>query len=223
MPRPARPGAHDALLDAAREEFARRGLENARVEDIARRAHVSKGAFYLHFRTKDDAFREILQRFLGAVEEQAARRHEAEERFLERTGSRGADFEERLEFECSCDVELLELMWRNRRIIVVIDGAGGHRFARMLRDFRDRMRAIVSRNIADAQACGQLRSNLDPVVLGDIIVGAYETYARRMGDMKEKPDLAGWIRTFLVVLYEGIADRPAQGAASDRRTAATAR
>lgn len=219
MSRPARPGAHDALLEAARDEFARRGLENARVEDIARRARVSKGAFYLHFRTKDDAFREILQRFLGAIEEQAARRSEAAARFRDQVGARAPDLAERLEFECACDTELLELMWRNRRISAVIDGAGGHRFARMLRDFRERMRAIVSRNLGDAQASGDLRPDTDFAVLGDVIVGAFEAYARRMGEMKDKPDLAAWARAFHAVLYEGIARRPAQAAAPDRRAA----
>src|SRR5690242_13676194 len=80
MPRRSRPGAREALLDAARQEFARVGLERARVEDVARKAGISKGAFYLHFATKDEAFREILQRFLGALEDHARRRREVEER-----------------------------------------------------------------------------------------------------------------------------------------------
>jgi AcrR family transcriptional regulator len=71
--RPTRPDTHQALLEAARVEFSRRGLERARVEDIARRAGISKGAFYLHFRTKDDAFNELLHRFLGALESLAQR------------------------------------------------------------------------------------------------------------------------------------------------------
>src|SRR5512145_2539732 len=115
MARPPRPGAHEALLDAAREEFARVGLERARVEDIARRAGISKGAFYLHFRTKDDAFREMLQRFLGALEDHARRRHEVEERLArEARGAPAAARREQFEAECASDAELLELLWRNR-------------------------------------------------------------------------------------------------------------
>ena len=74
MGRPARPGLRDALLEAARAEFAARGLERARVEDIARRASASKGAFYLHFESKEQVFEELLQRFMGAFEDQARRR-----------------------------------------------------------------------------------------------------------------------------------------------------
>lgn len=55
MPRPARPAVREELLDAARTEFARRGLAHARVEDIARRAGISRGAFYLHVRAASQA------------------------------------------------------------------------------------------------------------------------------------------------------------------------
>ncbi len=207
MPRCARPGAHDALLEAARDEFARRGLERARVEDISRRARLSKGAFYLHFRTKEDAFREILQRFLGAIEEQAERRNDAEARFLRETAGAPPDLARRLEFECAFDTEVLELLWRNRRIVAAMDGAGGHRYARLVADFRERMRAVVARNIASSQLAGQLRPDADPAVLGDVIVGAFEAYARRLVPVKEKPDLAAWARSFLLVLYLGMLDR----------------
>ncbi len=207
MPRPARPGAHDALLDAARTEFGRRGVERARVEDIARRAGISKGAFYLHFRTKQDAFEELVQRFLGALEEHARRRHEQEERF-EREAAGAEDVPRRLEFECAADAELLDVLWRNRHLLAALDGAG-QVYARLVGDFRRRMRALVVSRIIDRQSAGGLRRDVDPEVIGDVVVGTYEDFARRMIDMKERPDLAAWARSLLVVLYEGILERPA--------------
>ena len=54
-----------ALLRTAEEVFAEKGLEGARVEEIARRAKVSKGAFYLHFESKEEAFREVVESFLA--------------------------------------------------------------------------------------------------------------------------------------------------------------
>ncbi len=207
MPRPARPGAHDALLDAARTEFGRRGVERARVEDIARRAGISKGAFYLHFRTKQDAFEELVQRFLGALEEHARRRHEQEERF-ERDAAGAEDVPRRLEFECAADAELLDVLWRNRHLLAALDGAG-QVYARLVGDFRRRMRALVVSRIIDRQSAGGLRRDVDPEVIGDVVVGTYEDFARRMIDMKERPDLAAWARSLLVVLYEGILERPA--------------
>jgi AcrR family transcriptional regulator len=210
MARRPRPGTREALLDAAREEFARVGLERARVEDIARRAGISKGAFYLHFATKDAAFRDMLQRFLGALEDHARRRHEVEERLWREPEVPGD--RERLaavfDAECAEDTAMLELMWRNRQITAALDGAG-RPYRELVTDFRRRMLALVANRIAERQRAGVLRPDFDPAVFGEIVVGCYEDLARRMADMPAKPDFAAWTRTFLVALYEGILVRAA--------------
>ena len=212
MARPANPVAHEALLEAARAEFARRGLGPARVEDIARRAGVSKGAFYLHFRTKEAAFEVILQRFLGVLEEHARRRHEAEERFerAERSSSAPGDpIARRIDFECAADADLLEILWRNRQILAAIEGATGRPFTRLLADFRRRMRGLVASRIREHQAAGRLRRDVDAEVVADIVLGTYEDFGRRMIEMKTRPDLAGWARSLLLVVYQGVLERPA--------------
>src|SRR5690349_1611763 len=42
----------EEILDAALDEFTERGFEAARMEDIARRASISKGGIYLYFPSK---------------------------------------------------------------------------------------------------------------------------------------------------------------------------
>jgi AcrR family transcriptional regulator len=216
-PRPSNPLAREALLDAARLEFARAGLDHARVEDIARRAGVSKGAFYLHFDSKEDAFREILQRFLGVLEEQNTRRREAEvafEREVGRPGA-GATLEQLMQHDCQLDAEVLEVLWRNRLILAALDRATGQPYLEMVADFRRRMRQLVAGSIALKQGEGWLRSDVDPDVVGDVIVGAYESYGRRMVDLRAKPDLGAWARAFHILLYQGLfspaAQRPPAG------------
>jgi AcrR family transcriptional regulator len=49
----ARPGE---IIDAALEVFAEKGFAAAKLDDIARRAGISKGALYLYFETKEDIF-----------------------------------------------------------------------------------------------------------------------------------------------------------------------
>ena len=49
------------ILDAALAEFAERGLAAARLEDIAKRAGVSKGTIYLYFPNKEELFREVIR------------------------------------------------------------------------------------------------------------------------------------------------------------------
>ncbi len=77
MPRPAAPRKHAArrrrrplerpaqILDAALIEFGERGLANARLDDVARRAGVAKGTIYLYFPTKDALFRAMVRHIAG--------------------------------------------------------------------------------------------------------------------------------------------------------------
>ena len=49
------------LIDAALEVFGEHGLAGARLEDIAKRAGVSKGTIYLYFPNKEALFREMVR------------------------------------------------------------------------------------------------------------------------------------------------------------------
>jgi AcrR family transcriptional regulator len=210
MARRPSPGARAALLEAARAEFTAHGLAGARVEDVARRAGLSKGAFYLHFRSKEEAFEELVRRLFGALKEQAARRQEAEDHFVrEHRGAPGALVEQQIEFECAQDLETVESLWRNRFALPILDAAGP-RYAGLLSGFRRGIHALVARRIADRQAAGWARPDLDPAVVADVVVGTYEGLARRLQGLRddEKPDLAAWTRAFLRLLYEGLRVAP---------------
>lgn len=50
-----------ALLDSARRIFARDGFEACRIEDVAAATGHTRGAFYAHFRTKEDLFFALLE------------------------------------------------------------------------------------------------------------------------------------------------------------------
>lgn len=52
----------EALLDAAEEVFLERGVANASLDQISRRAGVTRGALYWHFRNKGDLFRAMIDR-----------------------------------------------------------------------------------------------------------------------------------------------------------------
>jgi len=235
MGRPARPDLHNALLEAARAEFAAQGLERARVEDITRRAGASKGAFYLHFATKEEAFEEILQRFMGALEDQLRRREEAEAQFRrEHADTKEAALQDaQVEFDCRVDLPVLEMLWRNHQILAVIESAGVSRFRSVAGEFRRRIHAFVTGRMAVKQSAGWIRRDSDPAVMGDILLGAYEAFLRRMVHSKERPDLEGWLRAFTRMLYQGMLERPrparlpfparpAVGSGARRRRRATA-
>jgi AcrR family transcriptional regulator len=57
----------EEILKAALAVFGDRGLAHSRIEDVARRAGVSKGTLYLYFPSKDALFREVVRATKGPV------------------------------------------------------------------------------------------------------------------------------------------------------------
>src|SRR3954471_13638866 len=49
------------LYELALEEIRKKGLAQASIDDIARRAGVSRGTFYFHFPSKEQVIAELLQ------------------------------------------------------------------------------------------------------------------------------------------------------------------
>jgi TetR/AcrR family transcriptional regulator len=59
-----------ALLVAARAAFAERGLEGARVDDIARRARINKQLVYHYFGSKDGLYTAVLEQVYQEIRNQ---------------------------------------------------------------------------------------------------------------------------------------------------------
>ncbi len=49
------------ITEAAFETFAEKGYASARVEEVAKRAGVSKGLLYLYFKTKEELFKAVVR------------------------------------------------------------------------------------------------------------------------------------------------------------------
>ncbi len=65
------------ILDAALTVFAERGLAAARLDDIAKRAGLSKGTIYLYFPNKEELFREVIRNSVIAFIERGEAQFEA--------------------------------------------------------------------------------------------------------------------------------------------------
>ncbi len=57
----------EALLAAALAEFSERGLDAPSLDSICARAGFTRGAFYVHFRDRDDLVVAAMERVLGAL------------------------------------------------------------------------------------------------------------------------------------------------------------
>jgi AcrR family transcriptional regulator len=65
----------DQILNAAEQVFTKKGLDQTRMDDIAKKTGLSKGTLYLYFKSKDDLIIAILDRiFQGAFKQLDARK-----------------------------------------------------------------------------------------------------------------------------------------------------
>src|SRR6185503_6630121 len=152
MPRTADRRTKIELLRAAEAVFAERGLAAAKVEDITSRAGVSKGAFYLHFESKDDCFRQIVEGFVAKLADQV----EPEEDMLA-----AADLPSMvrlLDRLCAHDLENLEFCWQNRALLkMIIAGGGGTPYAYLIDELAARVGRSFEGWVRHAMAMGLYR------------------------------------------------------------------
>ncbi|MCY0998931.1 helix-turn-helix domain containing protein [Myxococcus sp. MISCRS1] len=198
-------------MTAARAEFARKGLRGARIEDITAACGLSKGAFYLHFESKEALFAQVLTSFETRLNAMNARRMEAMERHLREHGLPGPrDRLERTErYQCffqteiDFDLESLELMWAHRDIVaVLVNGSQGTPFESLLWRMTDAQVERVASDFRRLQAAGAVDQEMDARLFASFIVGAFVLLAQRMVHLQEKPDLTAWAHT-LQRLCEG--------------------
>ncbi|MCY1046468.1 helix-turn-helix domain containing protein [Corallococcus sp. bb12-1] len=216
MSRPADPKARSALIDAARAEFARRGVKGARIGDITAACGLSKGAFYLHFPSKEGLFGSLVEAFVKELERVSLKRLTCMEHFRAEHGQPGpADvvacserYQHFLRMEATSDLEMLELMWESRQVVTaLIVGSQGTAFESVMWDLVDREVDRISREFGHLQGHHGENPDVDPGLFGSFIVGTYLLLARQMGRLAHKPDLAAWATGIQRLMHEGTAPR----------------
>ncbi len=198
MARPSDVHAKIDLLRAAEQAFVEHGLEKARVEDITAKAGRSKGSFYLHFQSKEDAFRQIVEGFLARL---AA--------MVEYPVDLDADFETIITSWHEKDLELFEFFWQNRAVAqLLLHGGSSAQFRYMVDEFAERARTNCRMLVELGQARGYYRQDLDLDVTSLAIAGAYDRVVRELVAQPKKPDLSRWLETVQDLLLRGLAANP---------------
>jgi AcrR family transcriptional regulator len=184
MARPSDPSARARLLAAARQVFVQHGLDRAKVEDVTQAAGLSKGAFYLHFRTKEDAFKEILG---GALAEIGGMlKHIEDSKAVDRDGS----VEDVVDVWLNRDLEIFECLWKHRAIMrLVLEGGGSPDYQHLIEVFAQGAERTTERLIRYGIDHGFYRPEIDTRQAAAFVAGGYDRLARRMVREKKKPDL----------------------------------
>lgn len=196
MARAANPHLKQQLVDAATEIFATHGLATARVSDITDRAGASKGAFYLHFASKEAAYVEIARAFLDQFMDLMRCQGELMcETFTAETPARVAQ----------ADRQFMEFLWEHRRpLAMVLDGAVGTPYASMQDEFIDSVLGHMRESInAHRQVYPQLVGIIDGEFAATMATGIVFMYARRIIREHRPPFAAEHLVAFRALFAAG--------------------
>jgi len=214
MARPADSKARDALICAARERFVQHGLKGARIEDITKACGLSKGAFYLHFKSKEALFEELLQAFGERVRELLSTRQLETIEFLKAEGMlTAADVRQQaprylhyIELSNKHNLDVLELCWEYRDVVhVVVRGVQDTAFAGTAWDMLSQALSHLEYQEQMFIERGTLRQDLAAGLVPAMLVGTYSMLCFQMTSMKQKPDFGVWAHGVNRLLYEGCA------------------
>lgn len=198
MARTPNPALPQLLKAAAIEEFAQHGLAAAKVSAIAERAGTSKGAFYLHFASKEGLYVEIAREFLRAVEERLSRYACRPDEWL-------ADPAGCIQSLAARDDELLGFFRDHRQpLAMVVRGAMGTPCAFLFDEFIDTIQGTMERTVAAHPHPHGPQAPIAPEFFAAMATGLIFMYARRILAADSPPHLSESIQHFRKTLVLGM-------------------
>jgi AcrR family transcriptional regulator len=214
MARPKDPRARSALVSAARQAFVVHGIQRTRIEDITLACGLSKGAFYLHFESKEALFRELVAELQASFDRLRTDRQRAYQELVSSRGGRVSLLDDPAflaqvrELDGRQDRRLLELLWEWRDVSdVLLRGCQGTEFAGVVWQVLDLEAARVRDECAALQQVGLIRDDVSGDLVGLMIVGTYLLMARRLTQATQRPDFERLVQELQLVLAQGTAPR----------------
>ena len=186
----------------------------AKVEEIAKRAGLSKGSFYLHFASKEEAFQQVVESFLARC---SALIPEPETI----TEDVPKDADAALVFMYEHDLSTFEYLWQSRGFIRIVESCSGPH-AYLLEAFLDDTVKNSQHWIRTWQSVGLFRPDVDDAVAAALICGGYRELVRRMVAAEKKPPIGEWLRDTAARLRPGSRHRRADPRARAPRRAPVA-
>jgi TetR/AcrR family transcriptional regulator, fatty acid metabolism regulator protein len=184
---------YDAILDAAKGAFADKGFEGTSIADIARIAQISDGLVYRYFRNKRELLYEVLRKFYERILldlETQAFKHDAFSARLE------ALIRRHLEVFVS-DTDLCRLFISEVRTASDYEGSSIQELNRLYT-------SVLVRIVKDAVKTGEVRPEVNPKLLRDVIFGAIEHLAWRHVNGKGQLRVTQTARDLTIMLTSGI-------------------
>ena len=184
---------YDAILDAAKGAFADKGFEGTSIADIARTAQISDGLVYRYFRNKRELLYEVLRKFYERILldlETQVFKHDGFSARLE------ALIRRHLEVFVS-DTDLCRLFISEVRTASDYEGSSIQELNRLYT-------SVLIRIVKDAVKTGEVRSDVNPKLLRDVIFGAIEHLAWRHVNGRGQLRVTQTARDLTIMLTSGI-------------------
>jgi TetR/AcrR family fatty acid metabolism transcriptional regulator len=194
------PDKRDLILRAATRVFARRGYFNAQVADLAREAGVAAGTVYLYFRSKDDLLASIFERVMREARAEA------------RAALKGIDDPvDRLRALARLH---LDRLGRDRDLAVVFQVE-----LRQSTKFMERLSSthlreylgLIRDTIAEAQARGLVRRQVNPMLAAKVVFGALDEMATNWILSKRKYSLVAEADVVMDLIVHGLVAKDTPG------------
>jgi AcrR family transcriptional regulator len=153
------------ILDAAIDCFARHGFQRTNMEDIIGESKLSAGAIYLYFQSKDEI-----------IETLADERHDREKEFIQQ-GLTQKDWVDNLGILVRNFYESIErpAERKERRLGIYLwaEALCNPKVLRLMRRGINQPLEFLSQAIAEAQAQGRLRKDIEPEAAARILIAMF--------------------------------------------------
>jgi len=149
-----------AILNAARELFDARGYADAAIDDIAAKAHVSKGSVYNYFSSKEDLFAQVF-----------AEAFEVEHAEVDRLATEPLPAAEKLQRLLDHVFGRLEMFTRSSKLVMELWSVAAKKaeladaMAAIHAHWRAHIRAILDEGVRN----GEFGTHFDPAVASSLI------------------------------------------------------
>jgi TetR/AcrR family transcriptional regulator, fatty acid metabolism regulator protein len=184
---------YDAILDAAKRAFAEKGYEGASIADIARIAQISDGLAYRYFRNKRDLLFAVLQRFYERILVDLETQVFSHDRFRDRLE---ALIKRHIQVFVS-DTDLCRLFIAEVRVASDYEGSP-------IQELNRRYTSVLIRIVKEAVKTGEVKPDVNPKLLRDVLFGAIEHLAWRHVNGRGQLKVAQTGRELTTMLTAGI-------------------
>src|SRR3990170_1618322 len=155
----------ERLTEAASAVFARHGFERATVDEIVREAGFSKGAFYVHFESKEDLFWAMLE---GRIDNLQDTMRDA----LDTTQS-VADNERRI-LEAVFALDKNDKHWPALFVEFIAHAARNDRVREKLHEMYRRLHRFTVEMLEEGRRTGRVRTDLDIDFMASVTMALVE-------------------------------------------------